>query len=47
LDNHFRLRLGADVLDIIDTSFDPRGRPTGTGTISPGVERDLIKATPP
>jgi type IV secretion system protein VirB9 len=47
LDDHFRLRLGRAVLDIIDTSFDPRGRPTGTGTISPDVERDLIRASPP
>ncbi|MGH7080590.1 MAG: TrbG/VirB9 family P-type conjugative transfer protein [Acetobacteraceae bacterium] len=44
LDSHFRLRLGADVLDIIDTSFNPVGRPTGTGTISPDVQRLLIRA---
>jgi type IV secretion system protein VirB9 len=47
LDGHFRLRLGSDVLDIIDTSFDPVGRPTGTGTISPDVQRDLIRSSGP
>ena len=41
---HFRLRLGADVLDIINTAYDPAGKPTGTGTTAPTVERDLLQA---
>ena len=41
---HFRLRLGSDVLDIINTAYDPAGKPTGTGTTAPTVERDLLQA---
>ena len=44
---HFRLRLGGDVLDVIDTAWHPQGQPTGTGTISPDVQRDLIRASAP
>jgi type IV secretory pathway VirB9-like protein len=40
---HFRLRLGPDVLDILNQAYDPAGKPAGTGTITPGVERDLIQ----
>jgi type IV secretory pathway VirB9-like protein len=40
----FRLRLGTDVLDIINDHFDPAGSPPDTGTISPTVQRDLIQA---
>jgi type IV secretion system protein VirB9 len=40
---HFRLRLGRDVLDVFDTAWNPQGQPTGTGTISPEVQRDLIR----
>lgn len=39
----FCLRLGPDVLDIINDAYDPAGKPTG-GTISPTVVRDLIQA---
>lgn len=42
---HFRLRLGANVLDIINTAYDPAGKPTGTGTTAPTVERDILQAT--
>ena len=41
---HFRLRLGANVLDIINTAYDPAGEPAGTGTTSPTVERDILQA---
>jgi type IV secretion system protein VirB9 len=41
---HFRLRLGDDVLDIINQAYDPIGRPAGTGTTSPTVVRDVIQA---
>lgn len=41
---HFRLRLGANVLDIINTAYDPAGEPAGTGTTSPMVERDILQA---
>lgn len=44
---HFRLRLGANVLDIINTAYDPAGRPAGTGTTAPTVERDLLQAKTP
>jgi type IV secretion system protein VirB9 len=44
---HFRLRLGRDVLDVFDTAWNPQGQPTGTGTISPDVQRDLIRASGP
>lgn len=40
----FRLRLGDDVLDIVNDSYDPAGKPTGTGTVAPTVVRDLIRA---
>lgn len=41
---HYRLRLSPAVLDVIDTKWNPVGHPNGTGTISPSVERDLIRA---
>jgi type IV secretory pathway VirB9-like protein len=41
---HFRLRLGPSVLDIINTAYDPAGKPTGTGTTAPTVQRDILQA---
>jgi len=41
---HFRLRLGPSVLDILNTAYDPAGKPTGTGTTAPTVERDILQA---
>lgn len=41
---HFRLRLGDDVLDIINNGYNPAGEPAGTGTVVPNVERDVIQA---
>lgn len=40
----FCLRLGADVLDIINDKYDPVGNAPDTGTTVPAVERDLIQA---
>jgi type IV secretion system protein VirB9 len=40
----FRLRLGTEVLDVINSAYDPHGQPTNTGTIVPGVVRDIIQA---
>jgi type IV secretion system protein VirB9 len=44
---HFRLRLGANVLDILNTAYDPVGEPTGTGTTAPTVRRDILQAKSP
>jgi len=44
---HFRLRLGPDVLDILNQAYDPAGKPAGTGTTSPTIERDVIQAKSP
>jgi type IV secretion system protein VirB9 len=44
---HFRLRLGPAVLDILNQAYDPTGRPAGTGTTSPTVQRDVIQAKSP
>ena len=44
---HFRLRLGPNVLDIINTAYDPAGKPTGTGTTAPTVQRDILQAKTP
>jgi type IV secretion system protein VirB9 len=44
---HFRLRLGANVLDIINTAYDPAGKPAGTGTTAPTVQRDILQAKTP
>lgn len=41
----FRLRLGQEVLDIINNGYDPVGRPADSGTLSPSVRRDLIQAS--
>ena len=41
---HFRLRLGPNVLDILNTAYDPAGKPAGTGTTAPTVERDILQA---
>ena len=41
---HFRLRLGPSVLDILNTAYDPAGKPTGTGTTAPTVQRDILQA---
>jgi type IV secretory pathway VirB9-like protein len=40
----FRLRLGNEVLDVINDAYDPHGQPANTGTIVPGVVRDVIQA---
>lgn len=40
----FRLRLGPDVLDIINNAYNPYGRPTGTGSIH-GFQRDILTAS--
>jgi type IV secretion system protein VirB9 len=44
---HFRLRLGANVLDIINTAYNPAGKPTGTGTTAPTIRRDILQAKTP
>ena len=44
---HFRLRLGPNVLDIINTAYDPAGKPAGTGTTAPTVQRDIRRAKAP
>lgn len=44
---HFRLRLGPSVLDVINTAYDPVGKPTGTGTTAPTVRRDILQAKTP
>ena len=44
---HFRLRLGPSVLDVINTAYDPAGKPTGTGTTAPTVRRDILSAKSP
>lgn len=43
LAQRFRLRLGNDVLDIVNDAYDPAGKSTDTGTISPTVRRELIR----
>lgn len=44
---HFRLRLGPSVLDVINIAYDPAGKPTGTGTTAPTVRRDILQAKAP
>ena len=44
---HFRLRLGPDVLDILNTAYDPAGSPPDTGTTAPTVQRDILQAKTP
>jgi type IV secretory pathway VirB9-like protein len=44
---HFRLRLGPNVLDIINTAYEPAGKPAGTGTTAPTVRRDILQAKTP
>lgn len=41
----FRLRLGQEVLDIINNGYDPAGMPADSGTLSPSVHRDIIQAS--
>nr|WP_294546640.1 TrbG/VirB9 family P-type conjugative transfer protein [uncultured Rhodopila sp.] len=41
---HFRLRLGPDVLDIINQAYNAAGRPAGTGTTAPTVNREVLQA---
>jgi type IV secretory pathway VirB9-like protein len=41
---HFRLRLGPDVLDIINQAYDAAGKPAGTGTTAPTVNREVLQA---
>lgn len=43
----FCLRLGSEVLEIINTAWSPIGADPGTGTITPAVNRDIIKAKAP
>lgn len=40
----FCLRLGGDVLDIINNHYDPVGNAPDTGTLTPSVHRELIQA---
>jgi type IV secretory pathway VirB9-like protein len=40
----FRLRLGTEVIDIINKAYSPSGKPTGTDTIAPTVQRDILQA---
>lgn len=40
-----RLRLGSYVLDLINTAYDPAGKPANTGTVSPDVVRRIIQAS--
>jgi type IV secretory pathway VirB9-like protein len=44
---HFRLRLGPDVLDILNTAYNPAGSPPDTGTTAPTVQRDILQAKTP
>lgn len=41
-----RLRHGRSVLCVFNDAFDPRGRATGSGTASPGVERTVVGGRP-
>lgn len=40
---HFCLRLAPYVLGIVNEAYNPAGQPTGTGTISPGVVRQVLR----
>jgi type IV secretory pathway VirB9-like protein len=40
----FCLRLGPDVLDIINQAYDPAGIPAGTGTTTRTVNREVLQA---
>jgi type IV secretion system protein VirB9 len=44
---HFRLRLSPDVLDILNTGYNPAGNPSGSGTIAPSVQRQILQARTP
>ncbi len=33
-----------NLLNILNTAYDPAGKPTGTGTTAPTVERDILQA---
>ena len=41
---HFRLRLGEQVLEIYNRSYDPVGQNAGTGTTSPDVVRTVVSS---
>jgi type IV secretion system protein VirB9 len=41
---HFRLRLGEQVLEIYNRGYDPVGQDPGTGTTSPDVVRNVMSA---
>jgi len=41
----FRLRLGVHVLDIVNDAYSPAGNDPDTGTVTPSVHRDVIKAS--
>jgi hypothetical protein len=41
------LRLGANVLEVINNGYNPAGNPTGTGTTDPAYRRDLLQANYP
>jgi type IV secretion system protein VirB9 len=43
---HFRLRLGAAVMDIWNKAYDPIGHNPDTGTTSPDVVRQVVRAEP-
>ena len=44
ISQHFRLRLGPSVLDVINNAYDPAGTPAGTGTTAPTIRRDILQA---
>lgn len=43
----FCLRLGQSVIEVLNTAYNPAGNPTGTGTLAPNVERDIIQPRDP
>ena len=44
---HFRLRLGPNVLDILNQAYDPAGSPPAPARRAPTVKRDVIQAKSP
>lgn len=43
----FRLRLGLETFDIVNDAYDPAGRPSPSGTLSPNVTREILHAKAP
>lgn len=39
----FRLILGQEVLDLLNNSFEPKGSDPNSGTLSPAINRDIIR----